>query len=232
MHSSRTPSLRIPLGATALTTLALVALGLAPVHAQELVTDGTFEAATPTTLGYTLGQSLGDNAFTVASGVVGVDSTTNTNGNSRYVFAGNQSLFLTLDSNVDGVQQTLATTPGQTYTISFAANSDDPNNFFEILFGGRPPAGNPFSITANGYPNTGANSNAGQFTTYSLTATATSSSTVLTILGQSTGTTEVDNVSVRAAPVPEVSTVASFGLLLALGGLTVAAKRRKAAASL
>lgn len=230
MHSSRTPSLRIPLGATALTTLALVALGLAPVHAQELVTDGTFEAATPTTRGYTLGQSLGDNAFTVASGVVGVDSTTN--GNGKYVFAGNHSLFLTSDNNVDGVQQTLATTPGQTYTISFAANSDDPNNFFEILFGGRPPAGNPFSITANGYPNAGTNSNAGQFTTYSLTATATSSSTVLTILGQSTGVTEVDNVSVRAAPVPEASTVASFGLLLALGGLTVAAKRRKAAASL
>ena len=230
MHSSRTPSLRIPLGATALTTLALVALGLAPVHAQELVTDGTFEAATPTSRGYTLGQSLGDNAFTVASGVVGVDSTTN--GNGKYVFAGNHSLFLTSDNNVDGVQQTLATTPGQTYTISFAANSDDPNNFFEILFGGRPPAGNPFSITANGYPNAGTNSNAGQFTTYSLTATATSSSTVLTILGQSTGVTEVDNVSVRAAPVPEVSTVASFGLLLALGGLTVAAKRRKAAASL
>lgn len=230
MHSSRTPSLRIPLGATALTTLALVALGLAPVHAQELVTDGTFEAATPTSLGYTLGQSLGDNAFTVASGVVGVDSTTN--GNGKYVFAGNHSLFLTSDNNVDGVQQTLATTPGQTYTISFAANSDDPNNFFEILFGGRPPAGNPFSITANGYPNAGTNSNAGQFTTYSLTATATSSSTVLTILGQSTGVTEVDNVSVRAAPVPEASTVASFGLLLALGGLTVAAKRRKAAASL
>jgi len=218
------------LGATALTTLALVALGLAPVHAQELVTDGTFEAATPTSLGYTLGQSLGDNAFTVASGVVGVDSTTN--GNGKYVFAGNHSLFLTSDNNVDGVQQTLATTPGQTYTISFAANSDDPNNFFEILFGGRPPAGNPFSITANGYPNAGTNSNAGQFTTYSLTATATSSSTVLTILGQSTGVTEVDNVSVRAAPVPEASTVASFGLLLALGGLTVAAKRRKAAASL
>jgi len=230
MHSSRTPSLRIPLGATALTTLALVALGLAPVHAQELVTDGTFEAATPTSRGYTLGQSLGDNAFTVASGVVGVDSTTN--GNGKYVFAGNHSLFLTSDNNVDGVQQTLATTPGQTYTISFAANSDDPNNFFEILFGGRPPAGNPFSITANGYPNAGTNSNAGQFTTYSLTATATSSSTVLTILGQSTGVTEVDNVSVRAAPVPEASTVASFGLLLALGGLTVAAKRRKAAASL
>jgi len=218
------------LGATALTTLALVALGLAPVHAQELVTDGTFEAATPTSRGYTLGQSLGDNAFTVASGVVGVDSTTN--GNGKYVFAGNHSLFLTSDNNVDGVQQTLATTPGQTYTISFAANSDDPNNFFEILFGGRPPAGNPFSITANGYPNAGTNSNAGQFTTYSLTATATSSSTVLTILGQSTGVTEVDNVSVRAAPVPEASTVASFGLLLALGGLTVAAKRRKAAASL
>jgi len=230
MHSSRTPSLRIPLGATALTTLALVALGLAPVHAQELVTDGTFEAATPTTLGYTLGQSLGDNAFTVASGVVGVDSTTN--GNGKYVFAGNHSLFLTSDNNVDGVQQTLATTPGQTYTISFAANSDDPNNFFEILFGGRPPAGNPFSITANGYPNAGTNSNAGQFTTYSLTATATSSSTVLTILGQSTGVTEVDNVSVRAAPVPEASTVASFGLLLALGGVVITAKRRKAAASL
>jgi len=218
------------LGATALTTLALVALGLAPVHAQELVTDGTFEAATPTPLGYTLGQSLGDNAFTVASGVVGVDSTTN--GNGKYVFAGNHSLFLTSDNNVDGVQQTLATTPGQTYTISFAANSDDPNNFFEILFGGRPPAGNPFSITANGYPNAGTNSNAGQFTTYSLTATATSSSTVLTILGQSTGVTEVDNVSVRAAPVPEASTVASFGLLLALGGVVITAKRRKAAASL
>lgn len=230
MHSSRTPSLRIPLGATALTTLALVALGLAPVHAQELVTDGTFEAATPTSRGYTLGQSLGDNAFTVASGVVGVDSTTN--GNGKYVFAGNHSLFLTSDNNVDGVQQTLATTPGQTYTISFAANSDDPNNFFEILFGGRPPAGNPFSITANGYPNAGTNSNAGQFTTYSLTATATSSSTVLTILGQSTGVTEVDNVSVRAAPVPEASTVASFGLLLALGGVVITAKRRKAAASL
>lgn len=134
---------------------------------------------------------------------------------------------------MDGVSQTLATTPGQTYTISFVANSDDPNNFFEVLFGNQVPIGNPFSITANGFPNAGPNSNAGLFTTYSLTATATSSSTVLTILGQSVGVTEVDNVSVTPAPVPEASTTVSLGLLLTLGmgGVMVAGKRRKSAAS-
>ena len=38
----------------------------------------------------------------------------------------------------------------------------------------------------------------------------------------------VDNIVVSGAPVPEASTTASFGLLLALGGIVTAARRRKA----
>ena len=218
-------SLRNLWGATVL--IPLTALVLPPVQAQDLVKDGNFEQADSVNGPFTVGQSIGDGAFTVAFGSVNIDATTN--GNGKFVFAGNQALFLSNDSNVDGVHQTLATTPGQTYTLSFVANSDDPSNFFEVLFGNQVPTGSPFSITANGFPSTADNGNASLFTTYSLSVTAASSSTVLTILGQSTGTTEVDNVSVVAAPaVPEASTTVSLGLLLALGmgGMVVAARRK------
>ena len=43
---------------------------------------------------------------------------------------------------------------------------------------------------------------------------------------------QFDNVVLSAAPVPEASTTVSLGLLLGLGGLVIAAKRRKAAPSL
>ena len=145
------------------------------------------------------------------------------------MFADSNSLLLTSDNSqfTDGITQALTTTPGGLYNVSFYADADG-GNTFSVLFGGRVVPGSPTTIAENGFPRDttgGGNPNAGQFTFYSFFAPAASASSLLTFLGNSDNSIELDNI--RVVPVPETASSASFGLLLCLGFGGLAAFRRR-----
>ncbi len=213
----------------ALAVVVLTGLAAYPAHAAgNLVQDGGFELSDPSAPANTRDNFAAVTSFdggfwTVGQGVVGIDTT------NKFVLTGKKSLFLTDGSGLNAVTQTLSTVVGQVYTISFDANADSANGV-SVLFGGIPVAGAPTTIAQNGFP--------GAFTTYTATATANSASTVLTLEGFShfapttaNQTVEIDNVSVAA--VPEASTIASLGLLLAsgLGGVLVTARKKAKSAA-
>ncbi len=206
--------IRLALLAGALLT-ALPAFASGP----NLVQDGDFEqAATTHSGGATFygqyGNSGSFNSFwAVTQGTVGIDN------NDTFVDGGLKSLYLTADGNTDAVAQTLATTPGQKYLLTFYANSDDPQNQFAVLFGGQAVHTSVSSIQANGFPDPTeqAGVNAAEFTPYSYYVTAEAAATSLEFQGSSGTTIELDNISVTPAAVPEASSVASLSLMLALG---------------
>ena len=226
-------------------TLALSALALTlPASAQNLVHDGDFETADPgasngTTdyFGATGTAPAFDPYWTITQGTVGVDT------GRDYVYDGNKSLWLNSDdpatSPTNAILQTLTTVPGQSYLLSFAADTggDQP---LTVTFGGAVVGGGPITVPANGFPVFfgGPGSNAAEFTTYSFAVTAPSASTDLTFsapggFGDGPGVTlELDDISVTApASTPEPSSVAPFALLgLGLLGLTLRARRQKRAA--
>lgn len=118
------------------------------------------------------------------------------------------------DSPSDLLTQTLATTDGTTYSISFWLKDGGSANTFTVLWGG-------VTISTLGPPVVTTDGNWEQFT---LDATATGTSTVLgfeATPGLSTYTPILDNVDVEAsvAPVPEPSTYISGALLLIPFGL-------------
>lgn len=239
-HFSRTAA---PL--LGLATLAALGLAAAPASAlggppppppppppviydpANLVQDSSFEqsdpgAATGSGRTYAAGTSFDGGLWTVTQGHAAIDT------NDQYVYDGGKDLFLTPDSTQDAVSQTLATVAGQQYNISFYANADDVNSF-GLLFGGTIVPGGPTTIDQGGYPSGDVRGNAGNFTFYTATATATSDSTVLTLEDTSEfGIIQVDDVSVTA--VPEPSQWAVFGLgAFGIGGLIIKARRKQAA---
>ncbi len=124
----------------------------------------------------------------------------------------------------DVLAQTVATTAGMNYTVSFWLANDNqgltPENDFKVSFNGS-------SLLDL--------ENAGDFsyTHFQFTEAATETASSLTFTGrQPPGAFYLDDVSVTAAaPVPEASSVVSLGVLLTLGlgGLALSARRRKAA---
>jgi len=206
--------------------LGLIAFGLsraAEARAGNLVQDPGFESADPTALPgdsnlFTSGMSIDGGSWNVTQGTVGVDTLTS------FIFDGSKSIVLDGDnSGPDSITQTLATTPGQLYTISFWANADVPNSF-SVTFGGATVPGAPTSIAQNGFPGLDPLSNSSFFQLYTATATATSISTDLTFTttafptATSGVTVELDNVSVIAGSVPEPPSLA----LAVIGAATVA----------
>jgi hypothetical protein len=169
------------------------------------------------------------NAWLVTAGSVYIDT------NDPWVYAGNNSLNLTYSNDyaTDSVQQTLATTAGQLYTISFYANADSPNSF-SVTENGLAIAGMPGSIVDNGFPN---NTNSGLFVDYTGTFVANSSSTVLQFSAQAdppnvfgyTGgdSVMIDNVSVFT-PEPSSMVLTFTGL----AGLGFAFGRKRLAATI
>jgi hypothetical protein len=150
-----------------------------------MVQDGGFEAADPGgaaggTNYFTSGSSIDGGLWNVTQGTVGVDT------QNFFVFDGNKSIFLSPGGTSGGaggpnsLTQTLATTPGQVYTISFWANADV-DNTFSVTFGGVAVTGAPSTIAVNGFPSSTWLGNSGEFTFYSGTATAVSASTDLTL---------------------------------------------------
>lgn len=215
---------------SALALLGLAALGLAvPASASSnLVQDGDFETADP-------GQVNSSDFFTTGSpfdtnwvigGTVGIDK------NDVYVYDGQKSLFLNGgERTMDSITQNLSTVANQTYTLSFAADSDiAKSQQLNVSFGGTALA--PIQVPNNGFngPPPGNNS---RFTLYSFTVTASGPFTGLTFsapVSSSGSGLELDDIVV--VPVPEASTTVSFGLLaLGLGSVVGAARRKKAARS-
>lgn len=227
MHHSLTTGLKT--GAA----LALLAGSLLSAHpafaAPNLVRDGDFEQADPGAApntfdqGFTLANPF-DTSWVITTGEAGIDT------QDEYVYAGNKDLDLTpATSGTTTIAQNLATTPGQTYTLSFVANADAGSNLIDVHFGGTEVSGAPIAVPQNGYPNSGANSNAALFTPFSYQVTANSAFSGLTFSALNDGQNDIqlDNISVTANPVPEASSVVSLGLLLTLGlgGMVIA--RRK-----
>lgn len=205
------------------------AVFMVPAQAQNLVKDGTFEAANP-------GQSNQTFDYTAASpfdsnwsimGTVGIDL------NDLYIDAGNKSLWLNDGPVEDGITQNIATYPGQRYILSFDANADFPVNELTVSFGQNVLT--PIVVPNHGFrgPSSG---NAGLFTSYSFDVLGTGDLTALTFISSTSDnpeTLELDNISVThdnisVAAVPEASSVISLGLLLLLtvGSAFVAARKK------
>ena len=213
--------------------LAGLAAGLTmPAYAgPNIVKDGSFEMPARTNYSATGNGSpdLGD-GWIVTAGNAGVFGVLTINPYAGVPFDGNQELLLTDDTaptEATTIAQSLTTTPGQFYTLTFESANELPGELLTVDFGSQSfvlpdPA---FGVGA-----------VGDYSPFSLSVFATSSATTLSFSAkppnhQTTGVL-LDAVSVTPAaadPVPEASTTASFGLLLALGmgGLIVAAKRKK-----
>lgn len=131
-----------------------------------------------------------------------------------------------MPSGYDAITQSLPTTPGQTYSISFAAVgsyfSDPQNNGLRVLFGGAP-------VFDQGLTFPGLQGPFGYvpYSTYVVTGVAAGTTTDLTVAAYNDASvTLVDDVVVSAAPEPGTWALLATGLLV-FGG--AAARRRRAA---
>jgi hypothetical protein len=203
---------------------ASVLLSGSPARAVSIVADGGFESAGANTQ-FFYGQSIDGGSWVVGgspSSSVYVDS------GDAYQYAGQNALNLTL-ANLDApntIQQTLSTVAGQTYVLTFWANSDE-TNIFSATENGVAVSGTPTSIVENGFPS--ATSNSSLFQQYTGTFSATSASTVLsfTATGEPMpntiqGSLDIDNVTVQTAatvtPEPEPLVLVLSGVV-GLGGV-------------
>ena len=201
--------------ALALLTLAdLAALPSAQANGPELVANGGFE--TGDFSGWTIGPAGDLNVVSAVS---------STNYNAYPPHSGLYSVqFASSDAEDDVLTQTLATSIGSKYSISFwlafeTAPGKAPLDDFKVAFGGD----KLLDIeNANDFP----------YTHYQFSAIATGATTSLTFSGRTPpGTFYLDDISVTdagLAAVPEASSVVSLGLLLLLGvGGLVVSRRRK-----
>ena len=218
--------------------LSLASLGgfvAAPAHAQTLQ-NGSFEQGTFNSSG---NQSL-------PAGSTAISNWTVTNAEIALLTNGNYGLttpygnyFLDLTGYHDsvpygGVTQYIATTTGASYSLSFSLGADQDNASYSGPVSATASAGGTsqaFTFT----PAAGSTGN--QWGTFGLDFIATDSTTAITVTGtQSAGGQFIglDNVLVTQNPaaVPEAPTTVSLGLLLmlGLGGMAMAAKRRKSVA--
>ena len=183
----------------ALLFLAGAALAAAsPAAAQELVTNGSFESGN-------------------FSGFTQTGNTGHTGIAAFNVTAGAHSAYFGAVGSPGGISQSLATTAGQDYRISFdLLNQGGTPSFYQILFGTNVlfTATNPASFG---------------FTNFSTTATATGASTTLAFsFRNDPAFFYLDNISVTAirAAVPEPATWAM--MLIGFGAIGAAMRRRVA----
>ena len=190
----------------ALTVIAAFALvGQAKA---DLVVDGGFEVPSSgaSVQTFNAGTTIGG-GFTVNSGSVDVVASS-----FFPAFAGNQSLDLD-GSNSGSISQTLATTAGTSYTLSFEYS----NNPFVVL-GATALATATVSVggTTSLFTHSGATTANMNYTLFTESFVASSTSTVLTFTSldpsTSNGGIVLDAVSVNAATVPEPSSLALVGL--------------------
>jgi hypothetical protein len=191
--------------------MAFAACLTLPARATSIVVDGGFE--TPSVSPYS--GSI-DGFWVVTSGDIDIENT-GFSGSTRSAHSGNQFAYLDDSDSVNTLTQTLATTAGQSYLISYYVADTAPDSL-TVSFGGQ----TLFSGTAP----TGGISSPSDYVNYTYTETATSSSTVLSFVGQwnmilSGNGTQLDDVSVTAVPEP-----AAFGFT-ALGCIGLLALRSR-----
>ncbi|MEO9191777.1 MAG: PEP-CTERM sorting domain-containing protein [Acetobacteraceae bacterium] len=214
------------------TLLAAIPLAAGPAAmAANLVVDGGFEADAPGNYSapnyfFHLGPSTfgPGGVWQVNNGFVGID------GFAVQAHSGTNSLLLAPGNPLfpSDLTQTLATTPGTQYRLSFFAAAGGVNTF-SLSFGGVPVAGAPSS-----FPSTipmFASDFTGYYMPYSFLVTANSNASVLELGGTSTDnpgmgpdTINIDDISVTPAAVPEPAAIA----LLAAGLLGLGVVRRRA----
>lgn len=210
------------LGRTALAALLFFGISAlaAPTHAQT-VTNGGFEDS-DTTDGHFTGWTLSGNADYLSA-----NPNTFVFGNPH---SGDYAAWLGAPNSDGFLSQTLATTPGQAYTISYWLASDTSSltntvsNDFSASFGGQSLFSQTNLAATDGHADS-----ADDYTLYSFTEVATGTSSVLQFGFRNDGSEfRLDDVGAALAPIPESSTTISFGLLLALGtGVVVLQTRRR-----
>lgn len=216
----------------------VVALAAAQTASADLIVDGGFESPVVGPGGYqtgyqafAVGQTFGG-AWTVfgsPTGNVAVDPNSETIGNPPTplnVYAGSQALDLTGNSDngaATGVEQTVATTPGTQYTLTYAYGAL-PNQPVSIL------------VSINGVTVQTASQSPGgsgyvtNWDTDSYTFTALTSSTLLGFLDNSpNGTTlaGLDAVSLNPASSGPATPEPASWCLLAAGGMVLVFLRKK-----
>lgn len=119
-------------------------------------------------------------------------------------YTGTYKANLASSSTGDAISQTLATLANQSYSLTFWAAADASNSF-TVDWNGSLVAGSPTSIGKNRNDN----QSIGDYSEYTLTVTAVSTSTALEFsASNSTGSTVLDDVSVTPnAAVPEPASI-------------------------
>ena len=215
----------------------LATLGSLPLRADS-ITNGSFESPVVPVGSFTnfaSGSTLipGWTVIGAASGVSIVSGTFTQNGISFPAEDGAQWLDLTGDgtNSNEGVEQTIATTSGAQYTVSFwVGNVYNPDGIFgttstvDVLLGG--PKGTLLTAATNSNTTTGIQT----WEEFTTTFTATGSTSTLDFINgdpPSDNSNGLDNVSVNLSgtppPVPEPSTL----LLLGSGSLGLLGWARK-----
>lgn len=223
----------IRMAAPLLGLVSLCVCAAQPASAQNLLANGSFEQGTFVNSG------TGGYPLPVGSTVITGWTVSNAelawleNGNSYGLETPFGSYFLDLTGYHDslpygGVAQTIATTPGAQYVLSFDIGADQSAGTY----------GGPMSVAAS------AGSTAGSFTftapvgslgnywgEFDLPFTATGASTAITLTGTSSAGGQylgLDNVSVTAAPEPSQSAALGIGFL-SLGAMVLRARKRRVA---
>jgi len=204
---------------------AVFCLG-ASAHASNQLADGGFEAAGGGNI-YYAGQSIDGGAWTVSLGDIYIDNA------DPYVYDGSNAANLTLANLYvpNSLSQTVATTAGQEYTISFFANSDA-SNTFAVTENGTDISGLPTSIVDNGFPSANTDGNSALFVDYTSSFVATSASTELTFtatgdpgIGSPDGSVMIDDVVLESSPTPEPGSI--MLTLTGIAGLALVAARKR-----